>query len=91
MTSPYGAVAVPLTVQAAAPAVFRLGAARVQIVVMYGTGFGAVWEAEGALRRTVAPVTVRVGDVDLPVVYAGLTPGTVGLYQINVQLPRDKP
>jgi len=66
-------------------------AARGQVVVLYGTGFGAVDAAQGALRRTVSAVTVRGGGVDLPVVYAGLTPGSIGLYQLNVQLPADMP
>lgn len=66
-------------------------AARGQVVVLYGTGFGAVQEAQGVLRRTVSTVAVRGGGVDLPVVYAGLTPGSIGLYQINVQLPVDMP
>ena len=66
-------------------------APRGQVVVVYGTGFGAVDAGQGGLRRTVAPVSVRGGGVDLPVVYAGLTPGSIGLYQLNVQLPADMP
>ncbi len=62
-------------------------AARGQVIVLYGTGFGAVREAQGALRRTELPVAVRAGELELPVVYAGLTPGAIGLYQLNVQLP----
>jgi len=34
----------------------------------------------------VQPV-VTLGGVALPVEYAGLTPGTVGVYQINVIVP----
>ena len=66
-------------------------AARGQVIVAYGTGFGAVQEAQGALRRTAAPVTARVAGVDLTVVYSGLTPGSIGLYQINIQLPANLP
>jgi uncharacterized protein (TIGR03437 family) len=66
-------------------------APRGQVVVIYGTGFGAVQAAQGALRRTAAPVTVRAAGLDLPVVYSGLTPGSIGLYQLNVQLPADMP
>ena len=66
-------------------------AARGQIVVLYGTGFGAVQAAQGSLRRTTLPVTIRGAGVDMPIVYAGLTPGSVGLYQLNVQLPADMP
>jgi len=66
-------------------------AARGQVVVVYGTGFGEVRETSSALRPTAAPVTARVSDVALNVVYAGLTPGAIGLYQLNVQLPVDLP
>lgn len=66
-------------------------APRGQVVVLYGTGFGAVQASQGALRRTTLPVTVRANGVDLPVVYSGLTPGSIGLYQLNVQLPADMP
>jgi len=66
-------------------------AARGQAIVLYGTGLGAVQNAEGTLRRTSLPVTVRGGGLDLPVVYSGLTPGAIGLYQVNVQLPGDMP
>ncbi|MBI2687918.1 MAG: hypothetical protein HYX27_16540 [Acidobacteria bacterium] len=66
-------------------------APRGQVIVLYGTGFGAVQAAQGSLRRTVQAVTVRGAGVDLPVVYAGLTPGSIGLYQLNVQLPSDMP
>jgi len=66
-------------------------APRGQVVVIYGTGFGAVEEAAAGVRRTVQPVTVRGAGVDLPVVYSGLTPGYIGLYQLNVQLPADMP
>jgi uncharacterized protein (TIGR03437 family) len=66
-------------------------APRGQVVVIYGTGFGAVQAAQGALRRTAAAVTVRAAGLELPVVYSGLTPGSIGLYQLNVQLPADMP
>lgn len=66
-------------------------AARGQVVVIYGTGFGAVEAGTAAARRTVVGVTARGAGVDLPVVYSGLTPGSIGLYQLNVQLPGDMP
>lgn len=65
-------------------------ATRGQVVVIYGTGFGAVAEGTGA-RRTMQPVGVRGAGLDLPVVYSGLTPGYIGLYQLNVQLPVEMP
>jgi uncharacterized protein (TIGR03437 family) len=34
-----------------------------------------------------APPTVTLGSASLNVIFAGLTPGEVGVYQINVQVP----
>jgi uncharacterized protein (TIGR03437 family) len=34
---------------------------------------------------------VKINGVSVPVFYAGLTPGTVGLYQINSKIPDDAP
>jgi uncharacterized protein (TIGR03437 family) len=39
---------------------------------------------------TVDP-TVTVGEAEATVLFAGLTPGFVGLLQINVQLPESLP
>ncbi|MBI2818952.1 MAG: hypothetical protein HYX73_03150, partial [Acidobacteria bacterium] len=36
--------------------------------------------------QAVLPVTATIGGVEVPVSYAGLTPGYVGLYQVNVTL-----
>jgi uncharacterized protein (TIGR03437 family) len=60
-------------------------------IVIYATGFGAV-SGSGSLRPAAAPVTVVIGGVEVPAVYAGLTPGSpFGLYQVNVQLPTTLP
>lgn len=40
---------------------------------------------------TARPVTVSIGDVDAPVTFAGLSPGYVALYQVNVLVPLDAP
>jgi uncharacterized protein (TIGR03437 family) len=66
-------------------------AQRGQVVVAYGTGFGAVAPAQGNLRPVTTPVSASVGGVELRIVYAGLTPGFPGLYQLNLQLPADLP
>ncbi len=39
------------------------------------------------LENTVNPVTVSIGGVSAPVLFAGLTPGFAGLYQVNVTVP----
>jgi uncharacterized protein (TIGR03437 family) len=41
------------------------------------------------LARLVTPVTVTVGNETATIVYAGLTPGGIGLYQIDFTVPQD--
>ena len=64
---------------------------------MYGTGLGIV---DGAIATGQAaptspllavhsPVEVLVDSLAVTPVFAGLAPGFVGLYQINVVLPQD--
>lgn len=65
-------------------------ARRGETLVVYGTGFGAV-VAKGNLATTVTPVVAVLGGVELPVAYAGLAPGFLGLYQINVPVPLGTP
>jgi len=48
-------------------------------LVLYGTGIRGVASAAG--------VTVQVGSMSLPALYAGAAPGYVGLDQVNVALP----
>jgi uncharacterized protein (TIGR03437 family) len=59
-------------------------------IVIYATGFGAVSDGD-LLRPAVTPVGVVIGGIPVAAAYAGLTPGTAGLYQVNVQLPTDLP
>jgi uncharacterized protein (TIGR03437 family) len=49
-------------------------------LILYGTGI--------RFQSSLSAVTVRVGGVDTPVLFAGAAPGFVGLDQINVLLPR---
>ena len=60
-------------------------------VSVYGTGFGAYNAAlADGLRRLTATVTATIGGVPATVHYAGSSPGsTLGLSQINVQVPTD--
>jgi len=70
-------------------------AAAGDIVVVYATGLGAVDRAvaSGAAApsdppaKVTTPVTATVGGQPAAVHFAGLTPGFVGLYQVNVQIP----
>lgn len=63
------------------------------VVVLWGTGFGATNPAAPAgVLVSGAPVavtmpTVTVGGVAAPVVSAVLTPGDAGLYQVTIQIP----
>ena len=64
-------------------------------IVIYATGLGQTTPAANA--GTAAPLNplaasavtpqVVLGGVSLPVLWAGLTPGFAGLYQINAQVP----
>jgi uncharacterized protein (TIGR03437 family) len=70
-------------------------AAAGDVVVVYCTGLGATSPAvrsgeaapAGPLAKVVTPVQVMIGGQPAVVHYAGLTPGFVGLYQVNVQIP----
>ena len=62
-------------------------------VVIYCTGLGAVnppvatGTAATGPTPTVQPVTVQIGGQSASVIYAGLTPGFAGLYQVNAVVP----
>jgi uncharacterized protein (TIGR03437 family) len=59
-------------------------------IVVYCTGLGAV-SPSGDLSVANTPVTVVLGGAELPAAFAGLTPGLIGLYQVNVLLPTAMP
>jgi uncharacterized protein (TIGR03437 family) len=70
------------------------------IVVAYLTGGGSVnangpWLTGGASPNGISPVTssysITVGGQQAKSFYLGLTPGFVGLYQANIQVPQLAP
>ena len=61
-------------------------ALRGQFISVYGTGLGATI-TKGGLQVTTAAVTVLLNGTSLVPSFAGLSPGTAGLYQVNVQIP----
>jgi uncharacterized protein (TIGR03437 family) len=69
------------------------------VLVIYVTGLGQTnpagltgYPAPGnPLSNTLTPTTVMLGGMNLPVEYAGLAPGEVGVYQINVIVPGNIP
>ena len=62
---------------------------------MYLTGQGAVEPPVATaapaptspLARATYPVTATVGGQPADVIFAGLSPGSVGLFQVNLRLP----
>jgi uncharacterized protein (TIGR03437 family) len=64
--------------------------ARGALLLVYATGLGAVTQ-RGQLSVTNATVTAVLNGTELPVAFAGLAPGYVGLYQVNVPIPSGVP
>lgn len=60
------------------------------VLVIFCTGLG-VTSAQGSLQTAVTPVSVVLGGASLQPAFAGLTPGFIGLYQVNVQIPQSTP
>jgi uncharacterized protein (TIGR03437 family) len=65
-------------------------ATRGQVVVVYATGLGAT-SKQGQLSSTITPVTVIFNGQELAAIFAGLTPGTTGEYQVNFVVPAVTP
>ncbi|HLK21516.1 MAG TPA: hypothetical protein VKT81_21355 [Bryobacteraceae bacterium] len=70
-----------------------------EALVIYTTGLGATSPAvpsgmpapKSPLAVALTAPTVTLGGVALPVLYYGLAPGEVGVYQINVSVPAGVP
>jgi len=84
----YRGSAPPFLVSTQAPAIAG------DVLVLYGDGLGVT--APPVLEGVVSPAsplpqaaatTLMIGGQSAPVSFAGLTPGFVGLYQINTQVP----
>lgn len=98
-----GAILIDGTTRLAAPAASRYNGrpARrgVDFIDIFATGLGPVTHqpATGApapaspLAETANTVTATIGGVPAAVSFAGLAPGWVGLYQVNVQVPANAP
>lgn len=75
-------------------------AAKGEVLIIYATGLGAVSPASptgdaagsGAnLSRHVTLPVVTIGGINAAVEFSGLTPGFVGLCQVNVRVPSGAP
>jgi uncharacterized protein (TIGR03437 family) len=72
---------------------------RGEYLTIYCTGLGDVTNrpVSGAaapanpLANTIAATSVSIGGVSAPAIFSGLSPGFVGLYQVNVQVPLNAP
>jgi uncharacterized protein (TIGR03437 family) len=70
-------------------------ARRGEFVYFYTTGLGAVENAPptgqaaptAPLARALLPPVITLGGVPCEVLFAGLAPGFVGVFQLNVQMP----
>ncbi len=91
-----GAILVAGTSQLAGPS---RPVKRTEAVAIYCTGLGPVTAAPASgsaapldsLAHTLDAPSVKFGGVAGTVLYSGLAPGLVGVYQVNVQLPPDAP
>jgi uncharacterized protein (TIGR03437 family) len=65
-------------------------APRGSTVTIYCTGLGAT-SVKNGLSVATGPVSAVISNTSLPVAFAGLTPGFVGLYQVNLLIPAATP
>jgi uncharacterized protein (TIGR03437 family) len=67
------------------------------ILEIFATGLGetdppvASGDALQTASTVLNPVSVEIGGIGVPVLYQGLAPGFVGLYQVNVSVPDSVP
>jgi uncharacterized protein (TIGR03437 family) len=65
-------------------------ASRGSTLTIYCTGLG-VTTIKNGLSQTSAAVSGSLSGATLPVAFAGLTPGFIGLYQVNLPIPASTP
>ena len=88
MPDGFGAVAVAGTGQVTS----QRAAVQGEIVEVYATGLGSVrLNAASVLLETLERPEVTIGGLPATVLFSGLAPGWLGLYQINVQVPAGVP
>src|SRR5262249_10348521 len=69
------------------------------VLIIYSTGLGPVNPAVAGgvpspgqpVSTATAPITVRFGPPAASPLFAGLAPGLVGVFQVNVQTPQSIP
>jgi len=72
-------------------------AKRGTIIMLFGTGWGPVIPAvasgqfAGTTVQTVQKPEVQLSGWSIPVIYSGLSPGFVGVYMVQFQIPADAP
>jgi uncharacterized protein (TIGR03437 family) len=73
-------------------------ASRGDYVTIYCVGLGPVNNAPrtgaaapDASSTTTSPVSVLINGANVPAAFAGLSPGSVGVFQVNVQIPGNAP
>ncbi|OYW12100.1 MAG: hypothetical protein B7X34_02235, partial [Acidobacteriia bacterium 12-62-4] len=69
----------------ATPGIFAVTATR-EWAILWTTGLGAV-EPSGEFQVTRLQPVVTVNGAGAAVLYSGLAPGWLGLYQVNVAMP----
>jgi uncharacterized protein (TIGR03437 family) len=70
------------------PNAANLGAPVGSEIAIFLTGLGAVTTAADGLSHVAAQVSASMGGRSAEVVYAGISPGSPGLYQVNVIVPQ---
>jgi uncharacterized protein (TIGR03437 family) len=77
-----------ITVTSVQPGIFAvLPVAGTNDLAIYGTGFGPTVAGADGLQHTAITPVVFLGATPLQPLFSGLSPGTAGLYQINVAIP----